>query len=1008
MIAGYKVEIKKVSHDNTTAPITFTQRISIKQSEVLLKASLSKQMYKPGCLEVEIQTEKSIDDFRNKLITLSDDTTIYAKDYFIFNIKQKNEKIIIKAYSVDYFLTIDKFCQAFTAKTLVDEIVKPSLQNCQSVHFDKFREIVTGTKDGDISNYVVNNVHNFQGTSIPYTVQYNESFYDFLKRLCNRDGEFLYLSDDNKLNIGLKSENSVNLSDLNTTELECIDSYDESSDTTWVDRNYLSTSEGFNDKEEEGVKNKIHTSFGVLAPEYLEKIETEVYNTWKDYTHPYTEICNIFRALALERTLKDALLTAIRVASVYNSHYDFYRLYFDTIYKRRYPINTLLYSSNEMVRDNKSYQELYASQEEANQGKLKVTITGKTFLKLGDIVNYKKTSYVVYEVVINTTLDSNNNYNEESELLLVQQTSKGFLPLPMPEIRICKASAQSAIVVDNFDPDRLGRVRVKYPWQDGEVKDEEEDPNKINSTPWIRVSTPMASDGAGFLFTPCIKDEVLVDYEDGNIERPFVSGSFYSKTNKPSFASKSQTRGIVKSITSSNGHHLSFTDVVGGERYISNMLPITRMFTSFGFVDNRIFEGEYTKYFGGGFELADYYGIYSITGSSQNRSIDIKSPFGNVNISAFQGVTIDAPMGEVKIVGKNVSIEARNNLTITSGTNIPGYFANRENFKLPIEMLIIGGKVTGLDLSFIRSYLEVILRPIGGNMLIKSNRYLRLEAGDGETIIERDRANNTLGSFLACSNDKNVVDVLLDTIRHSIAISRNYRSMCEKWASLSNMVKRYRNTAIKSVGESIVTELGVLTEEELENRIYSFSSDEIGLLKAMRRDANEIIDIKEKLFENYKLCTKDIKNKIEAFDDIFKSQMKNWDKDEEAPTTFTTKELLYRELKNAVETQKNLNEVVEMDKWSDGIVIDEAVRRKDNSKITFKGVLKTLAIESMGISGYKKLNDERAWTEREKGAILISDDKKNFFKIRNDGTLQKSVMRDYDKFIIDTINSIDD
>jgi hypothetical protein len=73
--------------------------------------------------------------------------------------------------------------------------------------------------------------------------------------------------------------------------------------------------------------------------------------------------------------------------------------------------------------------------------------------------------------------------------------------------------------------------------------------------------------------------------------------------------SRSQTHGIVRSITSANGHHISFIDNGGGERYAANFLPITKFIASFGLADQRIFTGPYSKFFGGGFEIADYFGI---------------------------------------------------------------------------------------------------------------------------------------------------------------------------------------------------------------------------------------------------------------------------------------------------------------------------------------------------------------------------------------------------------------
>ena len=74
--------------------------------------------------------------------------------------------------------------------------------------------------------------------------------------------------------------------------------------------------------------------------------------------------------------------------------------------------------------------------------------------------------------------------------------------------------------------------------------------------------------------------------------------------------------------------------------------------------------------FTGGITLRDPNGVYELDLSAKTRSINVKSPFGNVNISAFTGITIDAPNGDINIRGKNVNIEAGNNLTLTSGTNI--------------------------------------------------------------------------------------------------------------------------------------------------------------------------------------------------------------------------------------------------------------------------------------------------------------------------------------------------
>ena len=50
-----------------------------------------------------------------------------------------------------------------------------------------------------------------------------------------------------------------------------------------------------------------------------------------------------------------------------------------------------------------------------------------------------------------------------------------------------------------------------------------------SATPYIRVAMPMATTGGGAYFMPCKGDEVLVNFDDDNVERPYVVGSVYSK-----------------------------------------------------------------------------------------------------------------------------------------------------------------------------------------------------------------------------------------------------------------------------------------------------------------------------------------------------------------------------------------------------------------------------------------------------------------------------------------------
>jgi hypothetical protein len=111
-------------------------------------------------------------------------------------------------------------------------------------------------------------------------------------------------------------------------------------------------------------------------------------------------------------------------------------------------------------------------------------------------------------------------------------------------------------------------------------------------------------------------------------------------------------------------------------------------------------------------------------------------------MNAFTGITLDAPNGDIKIRGKNVSIEAGNNLSLVSGTNIKNKFVSGYGDGYPFSMttflydvgVVVAKKLAEMvdsvyDLSLIRSVLEVYWRPQEGALAVQSNRYLMLSAG---------------------------------------------------------------------------------------------------------------------------------------------------------------------------------------------------------------------------------------------------------------------------------------
>ena len=789
---------------------------------LLTSVSFHKEVYQPGVLELVIDTNGKLAHF-GAFVTLgyiedlTDNTKspichTVAKKYYIFEKKKKGRYVTLRAYSVDKFLTIDKFNQAFTRKKFVEEMVESSIINYKdTANIGAFYTHID--YDGtDSSNKIVKNLHHISYKSeeyvllegiktekakdsqdkglpyyeeplMPYSVQYEESFYDFLVRMCNRSGEFLYC-EDNKLHIGVPQPLKEGDKDIITK----ISEFDDKEKSTGIEIEYnesgwktldqsqtlatnsleegrwsqiyggldnnATTKEGIFLKTE-SVSGNLISSEQIYPNEYFTKIKYNDghYAEFSDYLHPITTPFSMIKHLAESKNLIDGLTTGVLakwlMSGLVSGHFmaKTNKGYKDTYFKDT-ETDYYQFVSEDLLLSENFYNKILEEEKLTEQGQLIVTCPTCREFKLGQIVQVENSFYVVYrikggaKIVDDVKEEDKQRYKERYELLLLpvkKETEKPYVayPLPMLERRIRKATPQRAKVTGNFDPDKLGRVRVVYPWQ----------LNETDATPWLRVVYPMASGDSGFMFIPTKGDEVLIDYEEGNVERPFVSGSFYNVDKQPSYHANMHMQGAVKSITSANGHHISFTDIPGGGQFLTSLLPICSFFGKFGLMNDWLsFESKYLdgKNLAGGFEIADYLGVYSIKGSTQNRNITISSPVGNIVLDAFEGITINAPLGDVNIVGKNVNIEARNNLTMTSGMNIANPRVWTRGFSRMLDKYWYGrgvaygatfAKMFGLNLSTYRTWLEVLLRPIGGTMLIKSHRFMRLEAGKGESKV---------------------------------------------------------------------------------------------------------------------------------------------------------------------------------------------------------------------------------------------------------------------------------
>lgn len=1024
LLQGRKVD----KADETSIPIP---------ALLLTSISYHKEVYKPGFLELVIETEASMSAFSGT-VTLEYDKQVVASTYHIFEKRKKNKYVTLRAYSVDKFLTIDKFSQAFTGKTLIDGIVKGTLTNYNttSKYIKSLCEYLKGGGNSFNEGIIVNLSHLLvsSGTEpeLPYNVQFEESFYDFLVRICNRNGEFLYV-EDNKLHVGIpKAGTAVTITGDGAYEIEETEA-EEMYDVSTVSGNTLFPAEYYKPIR------KLDDDFAKNEDYYIGRA------IGLNLLKPVVESQNI---------LDSAPQTAMALAATFGISESFKKKANEGFIKnfgdyRKGDIYQFV-NSESSTFDNSFYTNILNYEKQAEKHKLIVTSSTYKSHKLGDTVIFNGNNYVVCQITggakiidgpISLGAENIQRYREEFEMVLLPYIAKSdsdvTYPYPMPLLdkRVRKATAQRAIVSANNDPMRLGRVRVLFDWQDSE--------DSGNASPWINIASPMASQESGFMFLPAKGDTVLVDFVDGNVENPYVVGSFYREDRLPSFHASTQNGPLVKSITSANGHHLTFTDL-SGARFGANLFPWTYL-SKFGIMDQLGFMPDDNR-LGGGFELADYYGFYSITGSTHERKVSIKSPFGDVSIDAFQGITISAPSGNIKIEGKNVDIIARNNLSITSGTNIaqPRWGSrdamdyNKDNDSkgttirkvakyLGIDHMlapwIVGVGRGILDLSLYRTWLEVLFRPVGGSLLIKSHRFMKLEAGKGRTAIHTSfakRGRNAVkwlisSSFVGkASKDETMADIVAykaDIIRDCKLINGIY---CAD-GKLDKLFQEIQRCAASTPR---------VPREYLQEQIKKVSSRNCHPCFRTANDIyKEIVGDLETIKQEWTQA--DVTGRIARINDWIDNLGVRVERDEGRVTITEGTEKPTEDPLDQFHVQQKLYEhIYRMDDIKDLVTINDTAPNRGNynaetlkEKITIKHpdmnhmrVKKTIGIlaKATGLSGAL---DDHTWSKNDEGGILISAHKDAMYKITKEGQLKGYVPEidaAWQNFLIQQLRSVPD
>jgi uncharacterized protein involved in type VI secretion and phage assembly len=205
----------------------------------------------------------------------------------------------------------------------------------------------------------------------------------------------------------------------------------------------------------------------------------------------------------------------------------------------------------------------------------------------------------------------------------------------LPDLLFPKQSPRAlgvavGLVTNNQDPEGLGRVKVKYPW----LGDDDE-------SYWARIVVPMAGNDRGTWFLPEVDDEVLIAFDQGSLDFPYVLGALWNGKDKPP-ESNSDGKNNHRTIKSRSGHIIRMDDTDGSEKL----------------------------------EIIDKSGNNKIVIDSANNSVTIESG-GDIKLTAKGKVTLSGNGVEIQSQA-NGSFKASGNLDVNASgqLNLKGSMVN--------------------------------------------------------------------------------------------------------------------------------------------------------------------------------------------------------------------------------------------------------------------------------------------------------------------------------------------
>ncbi|MDD3023759.1 MAG: phage baseplate assembly protein V [Syntrophomonadaceae bacterium] len=217
------------------------------------------------------------------------------------------------------------------------------------------------------------------------------------------------------------------------------------------------------------------------------------------------------------------------------------------------------------------------------------------------------------------------------------------------------------LVTNIEDPENMGRIKVKFPVRVGSGTNYE--------SHWAPLVTWLAGPEMGAFFLPHVDDEVLLAFNDGNLEEPFVIGSLWNGKDKPPVSESERLankKTKISKFKSHGGSEIIFDDEQGKCKLEIHTTKGQKIL-----LDDENQKVEIKEQNGQNTITID--GKNNVINLQSNKTINLKAQGCSVKIDASGGIPIESSASP-KIKAQMISIEAGATMDIKSSgmLNIKG------------------------------------------------------------------------------------------------------------------------------------------------------------------------------------------------------------------------------------------------------------------------------------------------------------------------------------------------